>query len=85
MRLAKLFLLREKFNYSSLFFIGGIIINIDYRENNKWTVYIHVNKTNGKCYVGITTQKPYDRWGSNGCNYKGQVFYNAIRKYGWDM
>ena len=36
-------------------------------------------------YVGITSKdNPKDRWGKNGEGYKGQVFYNAIQKYGWD-
>lgn len=52
---------------------------------NKWLVYIHVNKLNDKKYVGITSRKPYDRWGKNGSKYKSSpYFYNAIQKYGWD-
>ena len=34
-------------------------------------------------YIGLTGCKPYERW-QNGKGYKGQVFYNAIQKYGWD-
>lgn len=57
---------------------------IDYRENNKWTVYIHISPSN-KCYVGITSKKPKDRWGKNGNGYKYNThFYRAIEKYGWD-
>ena len=54
--------------------------------NGKWTVYAHVNKINGKMYIGVTTEKnPSNRWGSNGCNYTGcKKFYCAIQKYGWD-
>lgn len=44
---------------------------------------MHVNKTNGKKYVGITKQTPNERW-RNGSGYKGMVFYKAISKYGWD-
>ena len=50
-----------------------------------YTVYQHKNKINGKIYIGITSQKPEDRWGSQGCNYKSSPhFYSAIQKYGWN-
>lgn len=49
-----------------------------------WCVYRHV-APNGKMYVGITSQLPNERWGSNGCRYKGCVRLKyAIQKYGWD-
>ena len=53
-----------------------------------WTVYMHVNKINGKKYVGITKQQTYYRW-CNGYGYKPKngnktLFYNDILKYGWD-
>lgn len=52
---------------------------------DKYTVYMHVNKINQKKYIGITKQKPQDRWGHNGNNYKeSSHFYAAIQKYGWD-
>ena len=35
-----------------------------------WTVYAHVNKINGKIYIGITGKKPSKRWGRNGCLYR---------------
>lgn len=50
-------------------------------ENN-YTVYMHISPS-GKRYIGITSTKPEKRW-QNGNGYKGQVFYNAIKKYGWD-
>lgn len=63
---------------------------IDYRENNNWTVYIHIapkemtNKENDMYYVGITSQIPQKRW-ANGKGYKKNIhFWNAIQKYGWD-
>lgn len=47
-------------------------------------MYIHINKSNGKQYVGITKQNPESRW-RNGKGYKHCVaFYRAIQKYGWD-
>lgn len=58
-------------------------------NGKKFCVYIHENKTNGKVYVGITSQKPENRWGKegrgyfNGYKYKTPFQY-AIEKYGWD-
>lgn len=50
----------------------------------RWTVYQHVNLVNGKRYIGITSQKPSDRWGYEGRGYReGQHFSSAIKKYGW--
>ena len=60
-------------------------------ENN-YIVYIHRNKINNKCYIGITCQKPNQRW-INGKGYMGKrkngdysqpKFAHAIEKYGWD-
>lgn len=49
-----------------------------------YTVYCHVNKINGKRYVGITGRTVEKRW-LNGKGYQGNVhFNNAIKKYGWD-
>ena len=48
-----------------------------------YNVYIHINKINGKGYVGITKQNPEKRW-AKGKGYEGMFFGNAIRKYGWD-
>ena len=45
---------------------------------------MHVSPSN-KRYIGITSQNPPSkRWGTDGICYKGQPFYNAIQKYGWD-
>lgn len=50
-----------------------------------YLLYIHINKINQKCYIGITKRDPKIRWGTNGNGYKQQPkFYNAIEKYGWD-
>ena len=56
----------------------------DTKEEKKWCVYMHINKLNGKKYIGITSGSPKKRW-KNGRGYKGQtVFWNAINKYTWD-
>jgi len=49
----------------------------------KYCIYCHINKVNGKKYIGITSQKPENRW-RNGNGYKNNNhFYKAIEKYGW--
>lgn len=49
-----------------------------------YSVYIHLNKTNNKMYVGITRTSAKKRW-AKGLGYRKQkYFYNAIKKYGWD-
>ena len=52
-------------------------------EDTCYFVYKHENKINGKCYIGITCQKPEQRW-RKGKGYKNGHFKNAIDKYGWD-
>lgn len=48
----------------------------------EYCVYVHTNKANGKRYVGITSQKPEERWKRGySCN---DHFSHAIKKYGWD-
>lgn len=63
---------------------------VDYRENAKWTVYIHIvpkelsGYDNDKYYVGITSQSPKRRWG-NGSGYVTNKYFNrTIKKYGWN-
>ena len=52
--------------------------------NGKYCVYAHINKTNGKIYIGQTCKKPRERW-SKGIGYKSQPhFWASIQKYGWD-
>lgn len=59
------------------------------KDKGDYTVYLHtVNKCisgypHKKYYVGITNDIER-RWRDKGYYYKGQVFYNAIQKYGWD-
>lgn len=53
-------------------------------EDKRWCVYMHINKTNGKKYIGQTCQNPKRRW-ANGFGYiESPRFWNAIQKYGWD-
>lgn len=55
------------------------------QQQNNYCVYIHINKYNGKVYVGQTKTKPEHRWGRNGINYENcPIFWRAIQKYGWD-
>lgn len=49
-----------------------------------YCIYIHTNKTNGKVYIGQTSQDVNQRW-RNGKGYiNNTLFYRAIEKYGWD-
>ena len=53
-------------------------------EPLNYCVYAHVNKTNGKMYIGITCRLEH-RWSANGYYYQPSTkFYRAIQKYGWD-
>lgn len=55
-------------------------------EDVSYVVYIHINKTNMKVYVGQTCQLPQRRW-RNGKSYlsnQNTHFANAIRKYGFE-
>lgn len=53
--------------------------------NGVYSVYAHINKVNGKTYVGITQRDPKVRWGKNGIGYMHCArFWNAINKYSWD-
>ena len=53
--------------------------------NGNWKVYVHINKTNGKIYVGITSKTVEERAGYQGHNYSPKYYFGkAIRKYGWD-
>ena len=49
-----------------------------------WKVYVHINKTNGKKYVGITSQKVEYRWNYGKAYSQSPYFSSAINKYGWD-
>lgn len=48
-----------------------------------WKVYMHKSPS-GKVYIGITKRDLKTRW-VNGEGYKTcPIFYNAIKKYGWE-
>ena len=54
-------------------------------NSNTYSVYMHTDP-NGKRYIGITKQKPEDRW-NDGFGYatnKDQRFFDAIRSIGWN-
>lgn len=51
------------------------------KEKN-YTVYKHICPNN-KVYIGITSQKPKDRWNSGYGYIQNKHFFNAIMKYGW--
>ena len=54
-------------------------------DDKVYIVYQHINKINGKSYIGITCQPIYRRWGKNGQKYNEcPYFWSAIQKYGWD-
>ena len=53
-------------------------------EPLNYCVYAHVNKQNGKMYIGITNN-PSGRWKNNGIAYKqSSKFFSSISEYGWD-
>lgn len=52
---------------------------------NDFTVYMHVNRINGKRYIGITHFSNLNRRWENGKGYfRNKHFADAIEKYGWD-
>jgi len=61
--------------------IGRKWVGMDCSLEEKYILYVHT-VPNGKRYVGITMIKPNRRW-VNGFGYHNQVFYRAIKKYGW--
>lgn len=49
-----------------------------------YKLYMHINKTNGKVYIGQTKHSYSSRWG-NGKGYgRSSRFAKAIKKYGWN-
>lgn len=51
-----------------------------------YKIYVHVNKKNGKLYIGQTSENDINRrFGKNGSYYhNSRYFYNAIQKHGWE-
>ena len=50
-----------------------------------YVIYCHINKINGKRYIGQTNRNLQKRFGHDGKSYiHSTLFYNAIKKYGWD-
>ena len=52
-------------------------------QEEKYLVYMHINKINKKVYVGQTSNSSKERW-RNGYGYRGQYFFEAIEEFGWD-
>lgn len=50
------------------------------------SVYIHINKLDNRKYVGISSYSNVERrWGKEGKNYQGSLFYEkGISQIGWD-
>ena len=50
-----------------------------------YKIYAHINKINGKIYIGQTCRKNVNQRWRNGKGYINNIaFYRAIKKYGWD-
>ncbi len=49
---------------------------------SNYSAYKHTTP-NGKIYIGITGVNPKRRW-ANGEGYRNQIFYRAVKKYGWE-
>lgn len=55
------------------------------RNNQVCTIYLLINKINGKIYVGQTWNTLSKRMGKEGCSYSNSPYiFNAIQKYGTD-
>ena len=53
-------------------------------NKDKFYVYEHMNKINGKIYIGITKLNPKKRWNKGKGYIENKDFYNDIVRYGWD-
>lgn len=53
--------------------------------SRKYIIYKHVNKINGKIYIGCTCRTINARAGKNGKNYSlNKRFWSDIQKFGWN-
>lgn len=59
-----------------------IFLKDELEKCHDYTVYGHLTPSK-KWYFGITSRRPDKRW-CNGDGYRTQVFYRAIKKYGWN-
>ena len=53
-------------------------------EEKSYKIYAHINKINGKKYIGQTKQQLDQRFRDGEGYKKSPKFYGAIKKYGWD-
>lgn len=53
-------------------------------EEKCYKIYVHINKINGKRYIGQTKQSLEQRFRYGEGYKKSPKFYGAIRKYGWN-
>lgn len=49
-----------------------------------YSIYMHCNKINNKKYIGQTSLDPPEKRWKNGYGYNTQMFFQAIKKYGWN-
>ena len=52
----------------------GLYSHLPYlRQGDKmsYSIYMHINKTNGKVYVGLTSMRPEERWRDGKGYHKG--------------
>ncbi|WP_173015549.1 MULTISPECIES: GIY-YIG nuclease family protein [unclassified Lactonifactor] len=50
-----------------------------------YKIYVHINKSNKKMYIGQTGQEIEKRFAKDGAGYKNcKYFSKAIQKYGWN-
>ena len=61
---------------------------LDVPENQFYSstsiLYLHINRINKRCYIGITIQSARLRWGKVNPYRNNRRFGNAIKKYGWE-
>lgn len=50
---------------------------------NNYSVYMHINLTNNKKYVGIS-KDPIARWANGSGYHRNKHFADSIKRYGWE-